>query len=522
MAAPGERLEDQLHRISIGITDLERDLLMLQNQLCTLVRSFAAVVVILGCGSASAQESWDAIYLAGTKTGFVHTWVEKVKDRGREYLRVRIEIEQRVKRRDDEAVIKLLYGTIETPEGQVLRLDTRTQAGGQDLRVHGDVINGRMKLILEAGGASQSQIIPWGPEVRGPYAPEQSMARKPMREKEKRTLKMYIPELNKVCTVDLQARTVEPVLLGDGTHRKLLRVDQTTSVDGQPRPEYDARVWVDEAGQVLKSEQDVLGGIVMYRTTREAATSPAGPVQFNLVLDTVVKVGHKIPNPEQTRHVKYRIALKDSEAARAVPTDARQSVQTEAGANSAILEVRSLGPMDGNPASDEVDPQFLRSNPLVTSDDLRVRSRAQTVTRGVEDPWEKAKRINQWVFQNIRSKNFKVAFAPANDVVRDLAGDCTEHAVLAAALCRAVGVPARVVIGLIYVDELEGFGYHMWDEVYVNKRWVALDPSWNQTDVDAVHIKLAETSLDGVSPFEAFLPLVRVMGKLSIEPIELR
>ena len=31
-----------------------------------------------------------------------------------------------------------------------------------------------------------------------------------------------------------------------------------------------------------------------------------------------------------------------------------------------------------------------------------------------------------------------------------------------------------------------------------------------------------ETSLDGVSPFEAFLPLVRVMGKLEIEPIELR
>jgi transglutaminase-like putative cysteine protease len=220
--------------------------------------------------------------------------------------------------------------------------------------------------------------------------------------------------------------------------------------------------------------------------------------------------------------VKYRIALKDSEAARAVPTDARQSVQAEGGANSAILEVRSLGPMDGSPGSNEVDPQFLKSNPLVTSDDLRVRSRAQTVTRGVEDPWEKAKRINQWVFQNIRSKNFKVAFAPANDVVRDLAGDCTEHAVLTAAMCRAVGVPARVVIGLIYVDELEGFGYHMWDEVYVNKRWVALDPSWNQTDVDAVHIKLAETSLDGVSPFEAFLPLVRVMGKLSIEPIELR
>jgi transglutaminase/protease-like cytokinesis protein 3 len=94
--------------------------------------------------------------------------------------------------------------------------------------------------------------------------------------------------------------------------------------------------------------------------------------------------------------------------------------------------------------------------------------------------------------------------------------------VLAAAMCRAVGIPARVVIGLIYVDHLDGFGYHMWNEVYINKRWIALDPSWDQSEADAVHIKLSETSLDGVSPFEAFLPLVRVMGKLTIDPIELR
>ncbi len=490
----------------------------------TRTRSLPAILVLLWCAGASAQESWDAIYLAGAKIGFVHTWVEKVQNRGRDYLRVRIDIEMHVKRRDDQSDMRLMYGTIETHEGQVLRLDTRTQTGGQDLRAHGDVIGGRMKLTLEGGGQPQTQTIPWGPEVRGPYAPEQSMARKPMKEKEKRTLKMYVPELNTVCTVELQARTVEPVLLGDGASHNLLRVDQTTAVDGQPRPEYDARVWVDEAGQVLKSEQDVMGGVVMYRTTKEAATSPAGPVQFNLVLDTVVKVERRIPNPEQTRSVKYRITLNGSEPARVIPTDARQSIQAEGSPSSAILEVKRMGPLDGPPGADEVDPQYLGSNPLVTSDDAVVRGRARTVTRGVEDPWEKATRINQWVFQNIRGKNFKVAFAPANDVIRNLNGDCTEHAVLAAAMCRAVGVPARVVIGLIYVNEkdLEGFGYHMWNEVYVNKRWVAIDPSWNQTEVDAVHIKLADTSLHGVSPFEAFLPLVRVMGKLSIDPIELR
>ena len=83
-----------------------------------------------------------------------------------------------------------------------------------------------MKLIIEGGGQSQSKIIPWGPEVRGPYAPEQSMARKPLKEHETRPLRMFIPELNKVCDVQLRARTIQPVLLGDGSSRPLLRVDQ--------------------------------------------------------------------------------------------------------------------------------------------------------------------------------------------------------------------------------------------------------------------------------------------------------
>ncbi len=293
-------------------------------------------------------------------------------------------------------------------------------------------------------------------------------------------------------------------------------------VDGKPAPEYDARVFVDTEGQILKSEQDVLGGMVAYRTTKAAALAPGGPVQFDLILNTVVKTAHKIPDADNTRHVKYRITLKDSDPALAIPNDARQTLKSEADKGSAILEVESIGLLGGAPAADEPAPEYLQSNDLVTSDDVRVRSLAQQATRGISDPWEKATAINRWVFQNIRNKNFQVAFASAAEVARKRSGDCTEHSVLAAAMCRALGIPSRVVIGLLYVNRLEGFGYHMWHEVFVNHRWVALDSSWDQTEVDAVHIKLSETSLDGVSPFEAFLPLVRVMGKLGIEPIELR
>jgi hypothetical protein len=489
-----------------------------------LILWLMAPLGVVFCSSARAQESWDAIYLQNTKIGYVHTFIEKVKDKGRDYNRVRIDVREDLKRDRDVTVIKLQYGTIETPEGKVLRLDTRTQAGeNHDLRAHGDVIGAKMKLILEGAGQSQELVIPWGPDVRGPYAPEQSMARKPMKEHEDRPLKMFMPELNKVCDIVLHARTFEPTVLGDGLARSLLRVDQTTKIDGKPMPDYDVTLWVDKEGQVLKGEQDIFGGMVMIRTTKEAALSPGGPIKFDLIKDTVIKVAQNIPNAEKTQQVKYRVSLKSSgDLAQIIPSDSRQTMTPEDQPATRILEVKSVGPLDGEPGGSDVDSQYLKPNVLVTSQDRTVQNLARQATRGVNDPWQKAVRINHWVFENVRDKNFTVAFAAASEVARNLSGDCTEHAVLTAAMCRAAGIPARVVTGLVYVEKNHGFGCHMWDEVYVNQRWIAIDPTWDQTLVDAVHIKLNDSSLQGVTPFETFLPLVRVVGKLTIEPLELR
>jgi transglutaminase-like putative cysteine protease len=468
------------------------------------------------------QESWDAIYVKGSKVGWVHTFVEKVSEKGKDYLRVRVEIEQRLNRGSSVALTRLHYGTIETLDGQVLKLDTLTETGDDNLRAHGHVIRGKMKLKLESSGGRQELTIPWGSDVRGPYAPEQSMAKKPMKEDEKRSLRMFMPVLNKICDIELQARKIEPVVMGDGTKRDLLRIDQTVSYGGKVHPEFAIQLWADSEGQILKQFQDLLQGFVQYRTTEKAAKAEGGPVELDLNKDTIAKVTHKIPEPDKTRQVAYRIKIKDDDAGQVIPADSRQKVQPGEDKSTVTLAITSMGPLDGEAGPEEPGPEYLKANALVTSGDQRVRSLAQRATRGATDPWEKAKRINEAVFQYVQNKNFSVAFASASEVARNRTGDCSEHAVLAAAMHRAAGIPSRVVVGLIYVDKEMGFGYHMWNEVYINRRWVALDSSWNETEVDAVHIKIGETSLDGVSPFEAFLPVARVMGKIEIEPIEIR
>jgi hypothetical protein len=348
------------------------------------------------------------------------------------------------------------------------------------------------------------------------------LARSPIKEGESRVVKAFIPELNKICLYKLAAKKKEPVTLGkEGTKKELMRIEQVvTDLEDKPVTGMDQTFWVDDGGQVLKSVSDLLGGMVAYRTTKSAALAVDG--DFDLLTSSILKVKRKIPNSTGTRDIVYRLSVTGEDPRKLIPSDHRQTLQPDA-SSSALMEIRADDPNSGEPGPESVADEYLRPNPLVNSDDPEViRLMKKALARAGKDAWSQAVAIEEWVFNNMKQKNFGVGFAPAAEVARNLSGDCSEHGVLAAAMCRAAGIPARCVVGLVYADHLGGFGPHLWNEVYVNRRWVAIDATFNESQVDATHIKLAETSLDGLAPFEAFLPVVRVWNKLKIEPTEIR
>ena len=484
---------------------------------------FAIGIIAAAGESATADsESWDAIFLAGSKIGYMRIRVAPVKDGDRQFNRVLVDFNLSFKRGNNFSTMEMQYGTIETPEGQVLRLDTRTLASQQVMRVHGDVIDGKMKLKIENGAQKQEQILDWTPDTYGPYGAEMSLSHKPMKEGETRTVKAFIPLMNKIGLMTLTAKAKEQVPLGEGVNRELLRIDQEVAFeDGKKAPEMNTTLWVDEAGQILRSFTDSNGGMMTYRTTREYAMRQMPKV--DLIQASIVKIGYKISNPENSRDILYKVTLNDSPPSEVFPNDRRQSIRPGPDSRSAFLEIKTAGPDAGQPGPETVAPEFTRSNPFITSDDPRVITLSKRAVVGASnDPWAKAQAINKWVSKNLSNKNFETSFAPADEVARTLSGDCTEHGVLTAAMCRAQGIPARVVTGLVYANHLGGFGFHMWNEVYVNRRWVAIDSAFDQDQVDAVHIKLSDSSLDGVAPFETFLTVSRVFGKLKLETVEIR
>jgi hypothetical protein len=484
-----------------------------------------SALIVIGPGPARAEESWDSVFIAGAKVGSLHNTIEPFKDRGRDRLRIRVDLDLTLKRLGAAARIRMRQETIETRDGAVESLAVHTFAGGQPLQVQGRVENGRM--LLNIVGTRQQPTLAWGPEIRGPLGVEQSLAREPLKPGARRTLKMFLTDLNAVGDFNLTAKGIEEVQLVGGTHRPLLRVEQTTILNGKARPEFDMTLWVNPEGEVLKTSSDNLGGMVTYRTTRKDAMAPApvaqaGGAAIDQIASSIIKVTPPISRPEASRAAAYRISLKDGDPAQIIPTDRRQNLEPAEAKNTALLQVATPGPEAGDAGPLAADPEYLRPNALIESADARVVELSRQAVGDAEKPWEKVVRIESWVAANLKDKNFEVAFAPASEVARSLAGDCTEHGVLTAAMCRAAGIPARVVVGLVYAKPLGGFGFHLWNEVYVNRRWVAVDSAFHQTEVDATHIKLAHSSLDGVAPFETFLPVVRVLGKMTIVPVEVR
>jgi hypothetical protein len=137
--------------------------------------------------------------------------------------------------------------------------------------------------------------------------------------------------------------------------------------------------------------------------------------------------------------------------------------------------------------------EFTQATPSIESDDPKIRTLASRIVGENRDAYTAALSLSDWVFANLH-KGYGVSSDRATDVLRRREGDCTEHSLLLTALARSVGIPARLVHGLVYSqgsDGRYGLYWHEWVEVYAGS-WVAVDPTFGQAVADATHIQLGE------------------------------
>lgn len=107
----------------------------------------------------------------------------------------------------------------------------------------------------------------------------------------------------------------------------------------------------------------------------------------------------------------------------------------------------------------------------------------QKTARGIKGPSEieTVRSIYNYVINNTEYR-MQDKEQGASYAAQQREGDCSEYSALFVAMCRAKGIPARVVTGYAVVVS-ETLPKHAWTEVYLrNYGWVPFDPTWGDVE----------------------------------------
>jgi hypothetical protein len=275
--------------------------------------------------------------------------------------------------------------------------------------------------------------------------------------------------------------------------------------------------WVDEDGRILRASSAM--GFSMEKTEYElsrqaledARLVTGSPIDDDVILSTAVQSNVVLDEVEQFDELRFRLTGVDLsgfelEGGRQVLRGDTLVVRRE---NWSTVDASYQLPYRYMDMRHVLEPE-----PLIQSDDERIVRHAREITarrtQWRQDPKQVARQLTTSVFHMLEKR---VTFSVPNavQVLETRQGDCNEHTVLFVALARALGLPARTAVGLVYVNG--GFFYHAWPEVWLDE-WVAVDPTFGQVPADASHIRFV------IGGLAQQVEVVRLIGNLDIEVLD--
>lgn len=263
---------------------------------------------------------------------------------------------------------------------------------------------------------------------------------------------------------------------------------------------------VDESGRTLEQK---MANISMIREPRQTAlTENWRDKPVDLPEFARVDVAREIPDARASRKVAVRVTGVDM--ADMSLDDHRQTFRD--GVLTVVVPEPSRTGAFKTPYEGD-DPallELLKPEPLIEVDGPAIVNQARQIVPISIDAATAARAIAGWVYKNLEKKPL-VSITSAKDVLMIRRGDCNEHASLFTALARAAGLPARIDVGLVYLNG--AFYYHAWNSVYVGD-WVTIDATFGQFPADATHLRIVSGGLDKQ------VDIVRIMGAIKLEVLE--
>lgn len=120
---------------------------------------------------------------------------------------------------------------------------------------------------------------------------------------------------------------------------------------------------------------------------------------------------------------------------------------------------------------------------------------ATQITQGAEPGYDQAEIIRKWIHENVKYQyGTSDASTSAVDTADKRIGVCRDFTHLGISLCRALNIPARMVVGYLY--QLDPMDLHAWFEAYVDGRWFTFDATQEQPRGNRITVAYGRDAAD--------------------------
>ena len=475
------------------------------------------------------REIWEVQYIGNNPIGYMHRKVSVSKSSEFE-----IEAESRttVSLKGEPLVQRLKINTTETDTGALRRIEGSIEIGDNKQTFEGNVnsIDGKMTLKgVNNGQATPVLTIGWNPDYRGPFAVDQSMLRRPLEPKETRKLKYFDPILGKVVEGKLKAADdffkTPTMFVGS---RDLLEVSNISTVGNDTM---QALLWVDEKGEGYKSIMQS-ADIRSFRTEPIVAQILSSVFDLRAISSKTIKLSGAVDRlmSNRTNIVSQTFRIKNSNndpfKLFSDRTNQRKKSQNARTVDITVFRV-GLNPneMGGvelkkdNDDSSQVDTDFIPSKSPIIQEFARALVASQSkLDEGNVSLFEKVKVCREELVKRIELKEFDNQIGSVVETTKSKQADCVEHALLFASVCRAMGIPTRIALGMIFNRNKEEpeMKFHAWIEFHDGERWVPSDSSDQQFPTSIDRIKVLESNFTDPNPYLDILKVFQSMTELEI------
>jgi hypothetical protein len=417
--------------------------------------------------------------------------------------------------------VRMVEKTVETADGKPLSFESDQSLSGADMMKITGVVepNGTLITTSVSMGVPSKSSKAWPAGALMSEGLRLLSLQKGLKAGVQYTASVFSPSLGDAVEAKVTVGEKKPVdLLG-----RVVTLTEMTTLMSMPGTGQVSNIsYVDDNLEALKTTTPMAGmQIQLVSCTREFAMGKIDTV--DMIANMFVKSPVRLNDLASLSSIQYWLTPV-ADANLVIPTTDNQ--RTERLANGQILlTIAPVAAASGGtfPYKGD-DPKLLEAikpTAYLQCDRKEIIDLAHQAVGNAKDAADAARRIESFVGNYIENRSLSVGYASAAEVAASKQGDCSEFAVLTAALCRAVGIPAQVVVGIAYVSEFagqEGFGGHAWAQAYIQGKWVGLDASFKGSGrgaYDAGHIALAVGNGDP----GAFFNIATTLGQFKIEKL---